>query len=147
MGRLHEIDLDCRREVGAASVTAPSAAAEQDVVAEEGREEVGEVAEVDVTRLEAAAPQPRVAVTVVEVARLRVRQHFVRLDHLAKPLVGVRSVGHVGMELPGEPAEGPLDLRLARLPSESEQLVVVAVGGRHRSECSDEPCGRTQASS
>ena len=132
MGRLDEVDLDRRSQVGSAPATASGAAAEQDVVAEEGREEVGEVAEVDVTRLEATAPQPRVAVPVVQVACLRLRQHLVRLDHLAEPLVGVRRVGHVGMELARKLAEGPLDLGLARLPPDSEQLVVVAVGGRHR---------------
>ena len=50
VGRLDEVDLDRRDEVGAARAAASGAAAEQHVVAEEGREEVGEVAEVDVAR-------------------------------------------------------------------------------------------------
>ena len=118
------------------------AAAEADLVAEEGGEEVGQVAEVDVARLEAAAAQARVAVAVVELARLRLRQHLVRLDDLAEPLLGVRRVGDVGVELAGEPPEGPLDLRFARRPRDAEQLVVVAVGRRHGTECSDAACGR-----
>ena len=136
-GRLDELDLDRRREVGAAGAAAPGATAEQDVVAEEGREEVGEVAEVDVPGLEAAAPQAGVAVAVVELARLGLREYLVRLDHFAESLLGVRLVGHVGMELARQPPEGALDLRLARLAPDSEQLVVVAVGRRHRSECSE----------
>ena len=119
MRRLDEVDLDRRREVGAARPTAPGAAAEQDVVAEESGEEVGEAAEVDVAGLEAPAAQPRVAVAVVEIARLRLRQHLVGLDHLAEALVGVGRLGHVGMELSRQPSEGVLDLRFARVPPPS----------------------------
>ena len=88
---------------------------QEDVVAEEGGEEVGEAAEVEVRRLEAAAAQARVAVAVVELARLRLRENLVRLDDLAEPLLRVRRVGDVGMELAREPAERLLDLRLARV--------------------------------
>ena len=93
MRRLDEVDLDDRREVGATRASAARAAAEEDVVAEEGREEIGEVPEVDVPGLEAAAPQARVAVAVVEIARLALRQHLVRFDDLPESLLGVRGVG------------------------------------------------------
>src|SRR5438094_938644 len=59
VGGLDELDLHRCREVGTAGAATTTAGAEQRVVAEEGREEVGEVAEVDVFGLEAATPQPR----------------------------------------------------------------------------------------
>ncbi|HKS78773.1 MAG TPA: J domain-containing protein [Gaiellaceae bacterium] len=58
-----EVDLDRRREVGAAGSSAASPPAEEDVVTEEGREEVGEVAEVDMAGLEATAPEPGSEIT------------------------------------------------------------------------------------
>ena len=137
-----EVDLDGRREIRTACASTAAAAAEDDVVAEEGREEIREVAEVDVPGLEAAAPQTRMAVAVVEVARLALRQHLVRLDHFAESLVRVRLIGHIGVELAREPPEGALDLRFARVAPDSEQLVVVAVGRGHRSECSVGVCRR-----
>src|SRR5436305_10556906 len=69
--RLRQLELDDRAEICAARLRA---AAEQ-VVAEERREEVGEAAEVEVPRLEAAAAQPRVPVAVVQLARLGLREH------------------------------------------------------------------------
>src|SRR4029077_4794293 len=87
--RLDQVDLDGRREVGAADTAASAAAAEQDLVAEEGGKEIGEAAEVDVARVEAAAAQARVAVAVVEVARLAFREHLVRLHDLTEPLFRV----------------------------------------------------------
>src|SRR3954447_8038250 len=136
VGGLDELDLHGRHEIGTARAATTTAGAEDHVVAEEGREEVGEVAEVDVSALEAAASQSRMAVAVVKVAGLRVREHLVGLDHLAEPLLGVRRVGHVGMELARELPESPLDVRLARLTRDPEQLVVVAVSRGHRPECS-----------
>jgi hypothetical protein len=118
------------------STAAATATAEEDVVAEEGREEVGEVAELRVAGPEAAAAEARVAVPVVELAGLALREDLVRLDDLPEPLVRVGLLRDVGMELACEAAEGPLDLGLARVASDSEQLVVVAVGGGHQAECS-----------
>src|SRR6478752_9304007 len=83
VSRLDEVDLDRRSQVGPAPTTASGTAAEEDVVAEEGREEVGEVAEVDVIRL-ARELHPDVSDAP---------------DDLAEPLMGVGRVGHVGMEL------------------------------------------------
>src|SRR4051812_46092452 len=48
---LDEVDLHRRCEVCAAGASITGAAAEEDVVAEEGREEVGQVAEIDVAGL------------------------------------------------------------------------------------------------
>jgi hypothetical protein len=81
-----------------------------------------------------------VAVAVVELPRLRLRQNLVGLDDLAETLVRVRRLGDVGMKLAGEAAEGALDLALARAARDPEQLVVVAVGRRHRPECSVGAC-------
>ena len=99
--RVDELDLDvaprCRRRA-----RGRRAADAEEVVAEERGEEVGQAAEVELRRLEPAAPQPRVAEAVVEVARLGLREHLVGLDDLAEPLLGVRRVGDVGMQLAGE---------------------------------------------
>ena len=84
-------------------------------------------------RLEAARAQAGVPVAVVERARLGVRQHLVRLGHLAEARLGVGLRRHVGMQLAREPAERLLDRRLVGVARDAEQLVVVAVGGRHQS--------------
>ncbi len=127
---VHEVDLHDRGEIGAA--TAPLPAAEHDVIAEERGEEVGDIPEVGVPRLEASAAQAGVAVAVVERPRLAVRQHFVRLDDLLEALLGVRSIGDVGMKLAREAAERLLDLVLVGRARDAEQFVVVAVGRRHQ---------------
>src|ERR1700751_5468717 len=59
--RSGELDLDLDRGVGAAAA-APRPCAAEDVGAEERREEVAEPADVEVGRLEAAAPEPGVPV-------------------------------------------------------------------------------------
>src|SRR4029079_5151570 len=74
-GRLRELDLDLRSDIAAAGA-AGAAARPEDVVAEEGAEQVGQAAEVDGRRREAAALQPVVAVAVVELARLALREHL-----------------------------------------------------------------------
>jgi hypothetical protein len=127
--RVRELDLDGGDEIRAAR--ARRAPAEQ-ILAEERREEVREAAEVEMARLEAAAPQACVPVPVVELARLRLREHLVGLDHLAEALLRVRGLRDVGMELAREPPEGLLDLGLARVSCDAEQLVVVALRRCHR---------------
>ncbi len=65
----------------------------EDVVPEERREDVGQAPEVERGRAKAAAAQAGVAEPVVELARLRLREHLVGLDDLLEPLVrvGLRS--------------------------------------------------------
>ena len=96
--RVDELDLDLGRDVRAARGGRAAAAAEQ-VVAEERGEEVAETAEVEVRRREAARAQAGVAVAVVERARLGVREHLVRLGHLAEARFGVGLGRDVGMQL------------------------------------------------
>ena len=130
MRGFHELDLEHGGEIG--SPPAPLAAAEQNLVAEEGGEEVGEVSEVDMARLEAAAAQACVAVAVVQRARLALREHLVCLDDLLEARLGVRRLGDVGMELTREAAKRLLDLRIGRGSADAEELVVVATGRRHQ---------------
>ena len=70
------------------------------------------LADVEVRRREAARAQAGVAVAVVERARLGVREHLVRLGHLAEAHLGLGLVGDVGMQLAREPAERLLDRRV-----------------------------------
>src|SRR5687767_6020392 len=84
--RLDELHLDLGEHVGAArrSPARPAAEATEEVVPEEGREEVGEVPEVELGRPETTGSEALVTVTVVELSRLRLREHLVRLRSLAK---------------------------------------------------------------
>ena len=84
-------------------------------------------------RAEAAAAQALVPVAVVELARLRVREHLVRLGDLAEALLGVGCVGDVRVQLAREPAERLLDLGLVRVAADAQHLVVVALRRGHRS--------------
>ena len=128
---LDELDRHLGDDVAAAGGAAPASAPEQ-VVAEEGAEEVAEGAEVEVGRLEAAGAEPGVAVAVVELARLRVRERLVGLRDLAEAHLGLRMVGDVRMQLAREPAERLLDRLLVGVSRDAEQLVVVAFGRGHR---------------
>ena len=130
MRRVDKVDLHGGREVG--SPSAPLAAAEEGVVPEERGEEIGEVPEVDVPRLEAPTAEAGVAVAVVQRAGLALRQHLVRLDDLLEARLGVGLVGDVGMEFAREAAERLLDLGVVGAARDAEQLVVVAVGRRHQ---------------
>jgi hypothetical protein len=67
---------------------------------------------------------------VVELAPLGVGQDLVGLHDLAEPVLGVRRVGDVGMQLAREPAERTLDVVRARVAGDAEQFVVVALGGQ-----------------
>jgi hypothetical protein len=92
-----------------------------------------------VARGEAAAAEARVAVAVVQLPRLRVREHLVGLGHLAEPLLGVRRRRDVGMQLAREPSERLLDLLLVGITRDAEQLVVVVLRRRHRLKRSPAP--------
>src|SRR4051812_21720066 len=82
-GRVGELDLDFRGHVTTARSGATHPSPEQ-VVAEEGAEEIADVAEVEVPWREAAGTEPCLAVTVVELPRLGVREHLVGLGDLAE---------------------------------------------------------------
>src|SRR5229473_614213 len=84
--RLDELELELRRDVGAARAPRPAA---EEIVAEEGGEDVGQGAEVEMAGREAAAAQACVAVAVVQLAPLRVREHLIGLRDLAKALLCV----------------------------------------------------------
>ena len=100
-------------------------------LAEERREDVRQAAEVG-HRGEPAAAHARVPEAVVELPPLGIGEHLVRLRHRTEPRARVRVVAHVGMELARETAERALDLRVARVPGDAEQLVVVLLRRRHQ---------------
>src|SRR5205814_1716842 len=102
----------------------------EEVVSEERREEVGEAAEIERARLEAAAAQTGVAEAVVELAPLGVREHLVRLHDLPETVFGVGRVGDVRMELAREPPERSLDVVGARVAADAQELVVVPLGAQ-----------------
>src|SRR6185436_7933368 len=107
---------------GAASEDRPEVSA-----TEEHLENVGDASEAGEVRLEAARAQALVAIAVVHRAPFAVAQDLVGLRHLLEPLLGGGVVPvHIRMELPREPAEGLLDLVVARLAADPEHLVVVA---------------------
>ena len=125
--RVFEVDLDLRRDVGSARAPRPGRHAE-DVVAEEGREDVGEASEVEGRRLEPAAAQPGVTEAVVQLPGLGLREHLVRLDDLLEALVRVGRIGYVRVQLAREPPECTLDVGFAGRAPDAEHLVVVATG-------------------
>ena len=110
--RVRELDRD--RDADVAAAAAPAAVAREEVVAEEGGEDVAQVREGEVARRVAAAPQPGVAVLVVAASPLGVGEHLVRLGDGAEALLRVRVRVHVRMELARELAEGLLDLGVGR---------------------------------
>ncbi len=130
--RLCEADLGARDDVAAARrPTAPCLLAEERL-AEEGAEDVGEVAEVEVRRRVPTAAEALSPVAVVGRAALRIGEHLVRLGRLAEPLLGVALLRNVGMELARELAERLLDVGIRGAAVDAENLVVVALGRRHQ---------------
>ncbi len=128
--RLRKLDRD-----GGSDIAAPhpaAAVAREQVVAEERREDVGQVREVEVGGRVAAAPQPGVAVLVVQPPRLRLREDLVRLGDGPEALLCVGRLRDVRVQLAREPAKRLLDLRLGGRALDSEQLVVIALRRRHR---------------
>ena len=114
-----QVDLDTCGDVRA--TTAPRAAGDaEEVVAEERGEQVGQVAEVERRRLEAAAAQAVVPETVVHLTALAVRQNLVGLDDLAETLLRVGSLGDVGVELARETAKRALDFSVVRVARNAE---------------------------
>ena len=127
--RVLEVDLDLRRDVGSTRAPRPGRHAE-DVVAEEGREDVGEASEVEGGGPEPAAAEPGVTEAVVQLAGLGLREHLVRLDDLLEALVRVRGVGNVRVQLAREPPERALDVGFGGRAPDAEHLVVVATRDR-----------------
>ena len=62
---------------------------------------------------------------VVRRTAIGVGEHLVRLGRLAEALARVGRRGDVRVELPRELPEGALDLRVARVAPDAEDLVVV----------------------
>ena len=128
--RIGEFDPDWDSDVPAACA-ATSVAGEQ-IVPEEGREDVRQVREVEVARRVAAALEACVAVAVIQLARLGLGEHFVRLGNGPKAGLRVRLLRDVRMQLPRKLPKSLLDLGLGRRPLDAEQLVVVAFSRGHR---------------
>ena len=133
--RLFEVDLDLGRDVGSTRAPRPGRHTE-DVVAEEGREDVGEAPEVEGRRAGTRrSAEPGVTEAVVQLPGLGLREHLVRLDDLLEALVRVRRIGDVRVQLAREPPECALDLGFGRRARDAEDLVVVATR-RHRQSSS-----------
>jgi hypothetical protein len=139
---LGKLDLDACRDIRAAPA-AHAAADPEEVVAEERGEEIGQAAEIERARLEAATAQAGMPEAVVQLAPLGVRKHLVGFDDLPEAMLGIRRLGDVGMELTGEPAERAFDVVCSRVACDAEQFVIVALGAqlssytslRHRLRC------------
>src|SRR5439155_15973661 len=129
-GHLGQVDLDAGGDVGTTGPAHPPPDAEE-VVAEEGGEEIREAAEVERARLKAAAPQSGMPEAVVELPALGVGEDLVGLDDLAKAVFRVGRLRDVGMQLTRKPPEGALDVVGARIAGDAQQLVVVTLGRRH----------------
>jgi hypothetical protein len=99
-----ELDRHLRKNVGP-TTAAPHSAAEE-LVAEEDREEIGDVGEIELRGPEATRAQALVPESVVEVARLRLREDLVRLGRFSEAVLGVQLVRDVGVELSRESPEG-----------------------------------------
>src|SRR5512133_3790769 len=126
---LHERDLHLGGDVGTTRSRAHRG--REEIVAEERREDVGQAPEVEVRRLEAPTAEAGVAEAVVQLPSLGLGEHLVRLHDLLEALVGVRSLGHVRMQLARQPAERLLDLCLVRVPADAQHLVVIPLSGCH----------------
>jgi hypothetical protein len=73
-----------------------------------------------------------VSEAVVQLARLALREHLVRLDRFLEALLGVRRLRDVRMELARQAAERFLDLPFARVATDAEHLVVIALRSCHQ---------------
>ena len=108
----------------AAAVPAEAAA---EAGAEERLEEVGDRAEALEVRAHPAAAQAFVAVAVVDLAALGVREDLVGLGGLLELVLGLRVVRvDVGVQLARELAERLLDRRLVGVAWDAEDLVGIA---------------------
>jgi len=69
---------------------------------------------------------------VVQLSRLGLREHLVRLDDLFEALVRISRIGNVRVQLAREPPERALDVGFAGRTPDAEHLVVVATRDRHQ---------------
>ena len=76
--------------------------------------------------------QAGVPEAVVGRALFRIGEHLVCLRDLAKPLVGLRRVRDVRVQLSRQRSKRALDLGVARVAANTEDVVVIAFGRRHR---------------
>ena len=121
------------RHVRAPRRARPAArAAAEERLAEEGGEDVRQAAEVGVHRRIATGAEPGVTEPVVRPPALGIGEHLVGLRDGAEATLGVGRLADVRMELAGEPPERPLDVGVARVPGDAQQLVVVLLGGCHQ---------------
>ena len=117
-----EVDVDRRLRIGAGL----RAGRAGEAAAEERAEQVVQEREVhEALGVEALSGDGLVPVAVVARPPVLVGEHLVGLCDLAEALLGVRRLGDVRMQLPGQPAEGLLDLAVACVAADAEQLVVV----------------------
>ena len=127
-------------DTSAPDVGAPPAAPTrgEQVVAEERREEIRQAPQVERGRDVATVPQAVEAVAVVELASLGAGEHLVCLHDLLEPLVGVRGVRDVRMELAREAPKRLLDGGAVRVAADAEHVVVVPphAGVNPRRTCS-----------
>ena len=137
---VRQVDLGGCRDVAALDRSArtaaehvPERAAAECATAEERFEDVADRSEcIEVGRVP-AAPQSLVAIPVVCGSALGIGEHLVGLGGLLEALFGRRVVSvDVGVQLAREPTERALDLGLAGVARDAQDLVVVA-GGAHRS--------------
>ena len=131
--RLGEVDLHLRRDVRPTRRPRPrTRRPTEERLAEERGEDVREAAEVGVHGRETAAAEARVPEAVVRPPTLRVGEHLVRLGDGPEPQLRVRLLAHVRVELARQIPERALDLGVARVPRDAEQLVVVLLRRRHQ---------------
>ena len=134
--RLDERDLDGRPDILAAR---PPPCLREEALAEERGEQIRDVPEVELGRRKAAAAEPRVAVAVVGLPAPAVGEHLVGLGDLLEALSRVGLAGDVRVQLAREPPERPLDLVVAGVAPDAEQLVVVTLRSRHGSRVRGRP--------
>ncbi len=73
----------------------------------------------------AGALRVRVSAQVIHLALLRIGEHLVGLGDLLESLLERRIRVHIGMQFPGEPAVGLLDLLGSRVTADAEYPVIV----------------------
>ena len=128
---LGERDLGADGDVATAARAAAARGLTEERLAEEGTEDVREVPEVEVRRREAASAQALVTEPVVGRPAVGIGEHLVGLGRLAEALLRVGRGRDIGMDLARELPEGALDVGVARVAPDPENLVVVPLCRGH----------------